>query len=183
MIGLYRAANRHMVQLGREGVIGIGLLALCLNFYLFALKPVHLQIIQLHDSVASLKQGIEGNAHWPLIEKESPAEQLSVYYSFFPAQTTTPEWLEKIFTAAKSEKIRLKEGEYRVNREKAGKLIRYQITLPVSGSYLQLRKFLATVLSEIPIASLDHISFKRQKIGDSVISAEIKLTLYLDQQR
>lgn len=182
MIRLHWSLSRRRLRLGRVGSIGLGLFALSLTFYLSALRPAQNKLTQLQASMVSLHERIRNTANALRSNQDSPAEQLVTYYKFFPAPATTPEWLNKIYAAARSQNLQLEQGDYRANREKAGKLIRYQITLPVKGTYLQLRQFVATVLTEIPAASLDQISFERQKIGDDVIEAKIRLTLYLDQE-
>ena len=174
--------KRRLHHLSREGRLGLGLMVLGLGFYLAVVQPAQQQLTQLQDDVVSQQKKIRTAAKSLQATQDPPAEQLIAYYKFFPAQTTAPLWLEKIYRAARNQGIQLEQGEYHAAREKSARLLHYQITLPVKGSYLQLRKFLATVLTEVPIASLDNISFERQKIGDQAIEARIKLTLYLDQQ-
>ena len=178
----YAMLKRRLARLSREAAFGLGLLAISLAFYLSALLPAQAKLDQLRTNMVSLQVKLQNTAKTMRANQDTPAEQLVVYYKFFPEQSTTPVWLGKIYKAARDQNIQLEQGEYRAVREKAGKLVRYQIALPVKGTYLQLRKFLAAVLTEIPIASLDHISFERQKIGDEVIEAKIKLTLYLDRE-
>lgn len=182
MIRFPLSLKRRLAWLSREGVAGLGLLALCLAFYLSALRPMQVKLDQLQANMVSLREKIQDTANTMRTNRDTPAEQLVTYYKFFPSQTSSPDWLEKIYKAAQDQKIQLEQGEYRITSEKTGKLVHYQITLPVKGTYLQLRKFLAAVLTEIPIASLDHISFERQKIGDEVVEAKIRLTLYLDRE-
>ena len=62
-----------------------------------------------------------------------------------------------------------------------GKLWRYEIVLPVHGTYPQVRVFLAQVLTKIPHLALQSVSFERQKVGDAMIEANIRLTLYLGE--
>ena len=56
---------------------------------------------------------------------------------------------------------------------------RYQVTLPLRGSYAQVRQFVAAVMNEMPVVSLDDLKFEKQQIGDSAIEAQIRLTLFL----
>lgn len=177
-----RALNNILYNkpLSREGVTGLGLLLLCLVFYGFALRPAQLRFAQLQSTVAALQEKSRQAKHsQKTIRDRTPAQQLHDYYRLFPHPDTTPALLKKIYAAARHEGIQLEQGEYRATAEKAGKLIHYQITLPVNGTYLHLRKFLTAVLNDIPTASLDNIRFERQKIGDTEVQAEIKLTLYL----
>jgi Tfp pilus assembly protein PilO len=179
---LHFLLKRRLALLSRERIVGLGLLALCLAFYLSALRPTQVRVDQLQTNMVSLHEKMRNTAKSLRTDPDAPAEQLVTYYKFFPSQTTAPAWLDKIYKAALDQNLRLERADYRPTRDKAGKLIRYQITMPVKGSYLQLRKFLATVLTDVPIASLDHISFERQKIGDELIEAKVKLTLYLGQE-
>lgn len=173
--------TRRWARLSREGLTGLLLLAVCATFYLSALRPTQERRDRLQTSVTSLHDRMQATARNLRTNTDAPAEQLATYYKFFPAQASATTWLAKIYKAASDQNLQLEQGDYRPSRDPGGRLVRYQITLPVKGSYLQLRKFLAAVLADIPIASLDHISFERQKIGDDIIDAKIRLTLYLEQ--
>ena len=54
----------------------------------------------------------------------------------------------------------------------------YRITLPLRGSYAQLRAFLDSVLREMPIASVDALRFERKRAGDTQLDAQVHLSLY-----
>jgi hypothetical protein len=63
--------------------------------------------------------------------------------------------------------------------EEAGlDLLRYQITLPVKGSYASIRGFLRRVLRDIPSLSLDGIAIQRQNVGDEAVEVQIRFSLY-----
>ena len=65
-----------------------------------------------------------------------------------------------------------------MSEEQGLNLLRYQITLPVKGSYISIRGFLRRVLNDIPSASLDGISLQRQNAGDEILEAQIRLSLF-----
>lgn len=184
-IGLSRPLSvsrlrRRFALLSREGLLGGVLLIIGTGFAGLILYPAQ----QLRDQLQTQLTQLTAKANQPAtkLARSTPAEQLIEFYQFFPPQNSTPQWLDKIYRAARVHGIQLEQGNYATAQEKRARLLRYQLTLPVKGSYVQLRKFVATVLAAVPIASLDHISFERQKIGDQMIAAKIKLTLYLDQQ-
>ena len=52
------------------------------------------------------------------------------------------------------------------------------MTLPVRGSYGQLREFLSSVLKDMPIASIDALRFERKRAADTQLEAQVRLTLY-----
>ena len=57
--------------------------------------------------------------------------------------------------------------------------MRYQFTLPVRGTYPQIRKFVDGALADVPALSLDSIQFERRKIGDATVDAKLKLVVFL----
>lgn len=105
------------------------------------------------------------------------------FYQYFPSRQSTPDWLQKIYSAASRQAIQLTQGEYRLVPEKTGKLVGYQINLPVKGSYGQVRKFVVQVLNDVPTASLDELTFRREAIGNAEVEAKIRLTLYLKAEQ
>ena len=169
-----------LVRIGWVGVTGIALLAFSLAFYFSAISPALTTISALQLEARTRLEQTRKPARATTADQDSPAAQLAVFYRYFPAHHSAPDWLERIYIAAREQNLQLEQGEYHTSREKSGKLTRLHVTLPLKGSYLQIRKFLAAILSEVSIASLDSVKFERQKIGDSTINAQIKLTLYLE---
>jgi hypothetical protein len=63
-----------------------------------------------------------------------------------------------------------------------GRVMRYQVTLPVRGTYPQIRKFVDGALAQVPALSLDGIQFERRNIGDATVDAKIKFVVYLGKK-
>jgi len=164
--------------LGWPGVVGLGLLAFCLVVYLSALLPAQHRLAEMLAQAGSLRAQL-AKSKTTQMETQAPEAQLTSFYQFFPAQAATPDLLEKLYAAAEASGIALEQGAYRLTSGKGDKLDRYQITLPVRGSYPQIRKFIGRLLADLPAASLDGVSFQRQKISDTQVESQLKLTLYL----
>ena len=105
--------------------------------------------------------------------------QLKALYEQLPALSRSDALLAKIYAAAEQQNIMLESGAYRLTETEIGNIRRYQITLPIKGNHVQIRRFLTDILTEIPALSLDDISFKRDRIDLPVGNAVIKLTLFL----
>ena len=62
-------------------------------------------------------------------------------------------------------------------------IVRYEIVLPVSGSYGQIRDFLKRTRAEIPVLSVDQLTLKRverkEAGGQAALQAEMRLTLHM----
>jgi len=166
-------------RLGREGMLGLALVLLSLGVYFGLVLPSQNRINQLNSELKAISTSKQsGNSH-SVSHSASITERLAAYYSFFPAQTSAPDWLDKIYHDAKAQNLALVEGKYTPLHERAGKLVRYEINLPVTGNFRQVHLFISKVLNDIPYAALDGISYERRKIGDTGIKAKIKFCLYL----
>lgn len=169
--------RRALAALAWPGILGVALLLLAAAIYLYQVQPKTAQLAGLKQDSASLKLRIEQAAKSGIPET-SDQEELNKFYAFF-SDTALSDWLKKLYTAAADQKLVLEQGEYRITPSKNGKLVRYQITLPVKGSYLQIRQFIAQALTDVPVAALEDMTFKREAIGATAVETRIKLTLFL----
>jgi len=168
--------HERLRTLGRSGVAGLALLLLAALAYVTLVVPLDQKIDGLRMEVARTQARMTGRL--------SPAERsdraLTSFYGYFPRADSSPLWLGKIYDAAKEAGVRLASGEYEFQRVEGLRLGRYRMSLPVQGSYEQVREFVAVVLKEVPAASLDDIALRREDIGSSELEARLRLTLYMD---
>jgi len=171
------ASRRAWVFLGWPGVLGLALLLGAAGVYVTVVQDRTARLVELKRESASLKSRIERAAKSGIPETGS-VEELNKFYGFFSGTPLT-EWLDKLYAAAAAQKLVLEQGEYRLSPDKTGKLARYQVTLPVKGSYVQIRQFVDQALIDVPVAALDDINFKREAIGATQLEVRIKFTLYV----
>ncbi|MEN6587980.1 MAG: type 4a pilus biogenesis protein PilO [Sulfuricella sp.] len=177
-----RWTARHWLRrIGAPGILAIGILAMCPALYFSAIRPEQARLDSARHSVAALHEQLEMAGKSSGSAKLSPAEQLTEFYGKFPHEECSPQWLEKLVALAASRGLTLNDGEYKATREKVGKLVRYQMTLPVKGEYPQIRRFLTDVPGVLPVIALENVQFERQKVADPNIEAKIKMVLYLEQ--
>lgn len=169
--------RRTLALLALPGLLGLGLLLFTAGIYWYQVQPKTTRLAQLKQDSTSLKLRIAQVAKSGIPET-SDQDTLIKFYGFFSGPSLS-EWLDKLYAAAAVQQLVLEQGEYRITPSKNGKLARYQITLPVKGNYLQIRKFVAKALNDVPIAALEEISFKREAIGSTEVETRIKLTLFL----
>jgi Tfp pilus assembly protein PilO len=170
--------QRGLPRLGWPGVLALGMLAVALSFYLFTIRPMQSRLAGLQQTSAAsamLKTGVMQQA-------ATPDEQLAVFYKFFPVEKKSPEWLGRLAAVAEKNGLALNDGEYKVMPDKVGKLSHLTITLPLEGSYPQIRKFLSSLNHEIPVIALEHIQFERKAIEDTTVRARVRLVLFLVQE-
>lgn len=174
-------ARRWLRRLGRPGMAGLGILVMCPVLYFSAIQPAQERLDAMGQKSASLSERIKRVAALPEAERLMPTEQLASFYRIFPHEKDSSKWLEKLIVLAQSNGLSLDQGEYKVARDSAGKLVRFRMIFPVKGEYLQIRKFLAALPVEAPVFSLEKVQFERQKVSDSTVEAKIGLVLYLGQ--
>ena len=169
--------RRAVGLLAWPGLLGLVLVLLASGIYLYQVQPKTTRLATLKRDSASLKLRIEQAAKTGLPET-SDQDDVAKFYGFF-SDATLSTWLNKLYAAAAAQKLVLEQGEYRISPSKNGKLVRYQITLPVKGNYLQIRQFVAQSLVDVPVAALEDITFKREGIGATEVETRIKFTLFL----
>ncbi len=170
-------AQRATAVIGWPGWGGVVLLVAALFTYLAWVPERVRRLEALRADTATLKQRIEEAARSGIPLRGSEAE-LGRFYDFFATAPLTA-WLDKLYVAADTAQLTLEQGEYRTIADPSGKLVRYQVTLPVKGTYVQIRRFIDLALTEVPVAALDEVRFKRENIATTQMEARVRFTLFL----
>lgn len=162
--------------LGWPGLAGAGLLAAAALVYAGLDLPARLQLEGVRQQVAAARTRA---AAAPRSERQSAEAQVVAFYNAFPSRDTAPAWLQKIYAAGEQYALNLEKGEYRQTLDRGSHLINYEINLPVRGSYVQIREFIRTVLTEVPTLALRDLQLRRNKIDEPTVDAQIRFVLYL----
>lgn len=167
-------------NLSWQGMVGIALLA-CAGVGTAAFAPLrHAELGEARAAFEALKArlhvaGPDGSGNAGGVR----GDPLENFHAFFPPVSTLPDWLERIYAAAEQAGVGLESGEYKLVDEKNRRLVRYQLTLPVRGTYPQIRGFVAGVLNGVPAAALDDVGFRRETSGSTSIETRIRFTIYM----
>jgi hypothetical protein len=163
-------------RLGRPGVVGLGLLVLASTIAVSVILPLRADVERMRGELDALQRrlGIGEHPARPRVR-----DQLATFYAFFPPHDSSPDWLGRIHKIAQAKGVQLASGEYRLEDAASPRLRRYQMTLPVQGTYAQIRGFVGEVLEQVPAAALEEVSLKRANVGAERVEARVRLTLYL----
>jgi len=153
------------------GILGLGILFFCVPLYFGALRPAEREL-EARQSAMSRQR-----AHLPPPTTDRRAAELEAFYALFPSVDRLGGELERLYGLARASGLVLNQGEYRVERRPGG-LTFYRVTLPVRGTYPQVRGFGSAVLTKMPNASIDALRFERKKPGDALLDAQIRLTIH-----
>ncbi len=166
-------------RLGWPGIAGLSLLLAAGVFAAAVVVPDRDRMRQLDHRIASAAARLQ--APEAAGRTLTPGEQLAAFYQAFPKGTTVPDWLGKIYGIAGEQKLSLDVGEYALTHSQAGRLDRFRISLPIKGSYPQIRRFIAAALATAPALSLESVYFKREKVAEGSVDAKVVFLLYLEK--
>lgn len=166
---------------GLTGAIGATLMAVTAAYYWSVIRPLHADAQRLAEEVANASEYRRGEDVQGSRQLASE-DRVRAFYDFFPPSKEGPSWIAKIYAAADAENLVLSRGEYRRVAVKEEEPAQLQISLPIKGSYTQVRRFLTRALANIPVLALDEINFQRQAAGGTQLEAEIRFTLFLRNQ-
>lgn len=163
-------------DLGLLGLVSAGALIATVLFSMAFVQPLEARKARLEREAAV--RAPAGAAEVLRVSARTPAGQLDNFYRFFERRERTDEWLAKLYGIGSAAGLQLREGTYRLDGTRQ-RFDRYQVQLPVRGSYAQIRAFLEASLAEIPLMSLDQVSFRRKSANETAVDADVILTLHL----
>lgn len=171
--------RRQLDMLGWLGAAGIALMIFALVFQLSIARVLDQELGALGREAERLHTRSRMAPLAAQSVEQGSAQQLDTFYEFFPAVATLPHWLLRLYATAEKHDLALENGSYQLLHEKGRRLARYQITLPLHGTYDQIRGFVGGVLKEIPAIAVENIGLQRETIGTTALDASIKLTLFV----
>ena len=157
-------------ELGSLGMLALLVLAGALAFSFAVVQPLEAKSRGVAARLAAARD-------LPQDGSSSASAQLGEFYNYLAKPEQTTDWLAKLYAIGQATGVQLASASY--HSEPAGRLERYQIQLPVSGSDAPMREFLDRSLAEIPVLSLDQMTLKRESRRDGTVQAELKMTLHM----
>ncbi|QXH53785.1 type 4a pilus biogenesis protein PilO [Pseudomonas fakonensis] len=171
-----------VARLGRAGIGAVLVAALALGVALAGVLPQWQAVRELRASEADASAQVRRVERGELKLAARPEQQaLDDLRQQLPGQPQASELIERLYHLASAEQISLARGEYALGVDPKTQLARYQITLPVRGSYPQIRGFLKALLGQLPTLVLEDLELQRKRIGDRELNGRVRMTLYLSR--
>lgn len=161
--------KRILERIGVAGVAAIGLLAAALFFSNFMVKPLEQKNLSLTE--AATRQGRKADS-------AQSGEKVAAVYAYLRKAEDTTDWLAKLHGIGTATGVQMRTATYRTQPTE-GRIVRYEIVLPVAGSYGQIRDFLKRAALEIPVMSIDQVTLKKEERKGGALQAEMRLTLHM----
>lgn len=157
--------------LGWPGVLGLGVLCFATAFFFSAVQPAERELETATRNAERMR--LRTAAH----PAERPGDDLRRFYALFPPTEQIGGELERLVALARKASVELQQGEYRLEAKSVGPEA-YRVSLPIRGTYPQIRDFVETTLTDLPIASIDGLRFERKNAREGVLDAQVRLTIY-----
>lgn len=161
-------------ELGITGLGALALVVIAAASHHFMLRPMEERSLRLDQRLGQIARAPRQDLK-TVAASDTP---LSSFYEFFGRGERLEDWLARLYASALAADLQWRAAEYRLLDSRHG-VGRYQISLPLSGSYRQIRAFVENALLEIPIMSVDQVRFRRKSVDDIRVEAEVVVTLYL----
>ena len=155
---------------GRMGLLGIALLFASALFLL----STHLKLVAEVEALRAELGSEPAQGRTSAADEAAPATAARA----LPGRADMPAMLRQLFGKAGQAGLVIDVGKYEINATGNGGFVRYQIALPVTGPYPQIRTFIDATLATMPAVALSDLVLDRKSIGDANVEAQIRLTAY-----
>jgi Tfp pilus assembly protein PilO len=181
---VYWYATRLTRKLGWAGLIGVGLILASIAFTGFKLTPTKQLILQQKMQFQAQQNG-NLRPHAKDVTSINPQVDIAKFYANFPQSSQLAASLKRIQNSAIKNKLVLNRGDYKftlspktlVASSNNNTLARYEIQLPMTGQYIQIRSFVDEVLLQLPTLVLSDMQIKRESSSSSAVDARLTFVL------
>jgi hypothetical protein len=159
-------------RLGRSGLAGLLLLAASSVLWLTLVQPKQQHLQELTAENQRLVRRIAA--------RHSTDESRLAHARSLPNLAPEAESaLGRLYAAADKSGLILMQGQYRMTEIRDARLSRYQLTLPVMGSYSEIRSFMTHALNSDPALALNGFRLSRGSIELINLEGTLYLTLFV----
>ena len=184
------AALRRIFSQGRAlviawrwpGIAGLACLTLALVVGLIWLPSLERESAALN---AALRNTQRRAATWEarrLVPVTPPATPSQRFREGFPAAADRQDRLAVLLTLAAKNGLESRRSEFRLAQDRDSGLLRYTVTLPVAGSYSQVRRFMEEAQARDPALSLDRLRLRRASTSASVVETDLTWSFFMQPE-
>lgn len=142
-------------------------------FSQFVISRQERGISSLEDKAALLDAAVSGRGDSAWMSKA----RMIGFVNVAPSQNELPALLRQVFDVARKNNLKVPEGDYAAEPARDGRLSKYTFTLPVEGTYREIKRFIYDLeSSDLPIA-IDELTLTRGKEGAVKLSLNIRLSV------
>ena len=156
---------------GRPGLVGLGLVAASALFFFSTHVKVANEAAALRAELVTAEQRAAAAPHAVLSDATRALRNL-------PRRADMPALLGVLLKQADEARLTLDTGKYEMSATRTGDIMRYKVSFPVTGPYPQVRQFIDATLVALPAVAISDLALERKAIGDGLVEAQIRLTVF-----
>ena len=164
-------------RLGKTGVAGISLLLFSCMIFFSGILPARQQMVLQQARLESARTEVDDQR--PGSMSASPKQQAAGFVQSLPTVRDVPNVMATVITIAAASQLELERGSYEFVSADTDAISQYRMSLPVTGSYAAVRKFIEDVLASVPAISLENMRFERDAVSNRVVAAELTFSILL----
>jgi len=171
-------------RLGVAGKIGLSLFVVAIIFYIGAVLPQDREVKVLKQHVETIKgrSPLQINGKPGAGRRIGGDQALKEFYDFFPRIDSSPFWIGELVRVAEIHEVEINSSDFHMTLGEGSSLARYEMTLPIYGSYPQIRAFIADALISVPAMAITGINIKRRDVKSNQLEVGLKVSLYLNDR-
>lgn len=178
---IYWVVGRAVNQLGALGLIGISLVLASVLLFGLKVTSANTELVIAHEQL---------NKKISETEKSTNTQETGLYkpeifdfYSAFPNTSELSTTLQVVKNTASKNRLELNRGDYKFtliskNQTKVQDIAKYEIKLPLSGSYIQIRTFINEILLQLPTLALRDVQLKRESSMSPKVEANLTFIFF-----
>jgi Pilus assembly protein, PilO len=167
-------------KIGPIGVIGLSLCIFSLATLFSTNGPLHQQVSSKTIDLESARQIASGANRDELPDMQAASAKKLV--NELPSRNDLPQIMGQIVTIAAASGISLERGNYDFSTTDASDVARYSLSLPVRGTYPQVRQFVENTLAAVPVLALEGMRFERNEVAEQSIAADLEFAVFVGGQ-
>jgi Tfp pilus assembly protein PilO len=168
-------------RIGPAGIIGVALCFFALVASISATGPLKAQAAAQRSELDALRSHTrQATASEQGNETQQNARRL---VDELPARNDLPQILGRIFAIASEAGLSLEKGGYDFSDSRSNAISFYRLSLPVRGSYPQVRRFIENTLASMPVIALERLRFDRSEVSDEIIAADLEFAVLVRNER
>lgn len=160
-------------------VSGGMLVAAALAQHWLVVRPLEQRVEALQAQAPAAPEGAVQGLNDALLGPRSARQRLDGFYRHVQEDGRLTERLARVHAVARKLGLQLKRADYRLDSQPGRRLDRYQMTVPIEGTYPAIRAFVSAVLRELPTVSLEQIQYQRPDVTEGLVDAQVSFVFHI----
>lgn len=175
-----------IARMGWGVITGFSLLILSAFGYVFGVLGAERELDKLQKNVEVL--GREVNARQGEMAGYGASVRSVHGTVHFPAPEERETMLLRVVELARQMGLITDSGTYQEIRSGTAvrplgkKLVKYQLSIPLQGSYPAIRDWLSAVMNELPTIAVEELTMRRENGDAPVVIAQIRFAFYFEER-